>query len=152
MCQRYKLLLQGSPMPTEGKVQYSNLKRAKSSLGYYGYFISTPCLPAMRKELGLNFTEDEVTAVKNQKHAGKSQPWFLCTPVAALTAVFSEPDPPPPPIPHPATVGKKRSDPIPIPALRSKKEWKKRKFNMHASINTPCEQLPHDTHSTAVLS
>lgn len=134
-------------MPTEGKVQYSNLKRAKSSLGYYGYFISTPCLPAMRKELGLNFTEDEVTAVKNQKPAGKSQPWFLCTPVAALTARPTSTS-------HSSSCNsrKKRSDPIPIPALRSKKEWKKRKFNMHASINTPCEQLPHDTHSTAVLS
>lgn len=105
----------------------------------------------MRKKLGLNFVEDEETDVKNQKPAGKSQPWFLCTPGAALIPVFSEPDLPLRPIPHPATVGKK-SDPIPIPALRSKKEWKKRKFNMHASINTLSEQLPHDTHSKAALS
>lgn len=125
-CQHYKLLLQGSPMPTEGKVQYISWNVPNLPLATM--VISSPHLVFLpwEKKLGLNFTEDEEIAVKNQKPAAKSQPWFLCTPVAALIPGFSEPHLPLHPTPHPATIGeKKKSDPIPIPALRSKKEWKK---------------------------
>lgn len=97
----------------------------------------------------MNFTEDDEVAVMKQKPSGKPETWFLCTFVAALMLLLLQPNLPPGPIPYPARAGKKAIRFL-LQAVTG--NGCVRKLNVPAFINSPNEQLPHKTHSTAVAS
>lgn len=97
---------------------------------------------------GLNFTEDDEVAVTNQKPAGKLQTWLLCTLAAALTQLLLEPNLPLVQFLILQQQGKSHQFLLWV----AEGNGCVRRFNAHASINLLDEQLPHDTHSTAVVS
>lgn len=136
-------------MAAEGERQWGTPRTVKSSPT--AAVIPPPRLVSLPWKMNwifsqrLNFTEDDEEAVTNQKPAGKPQTWFLCTSAAALLLETNLPL-------VQFLILQQQGKSHQFLLWVAKGNGCVRKFNTHAFINLLDEQLPHDTHSTAVVS